>query len=333
MSAKKILVPYDFNKNELQNAVVQNLASAPGSPATGQFYYDTGTNKFMWRNNSAFIDMLARANHSGTQTASTISDFATTAQGYRLDQFAAPTADLSINTHKLTNVVDGTSAQDAATYGQLLAVLQGRTFKDAVRAATSAAGTLATSFANSSVIDGVTLATGDRILIKNQATGSENGIYTVNASGAPTRAVDADGTGEIKDGTSVCVGEGTANADKQFTQTVNGTITIGTTATVWAQTGTGTTYTSGTGINVAGSVINIDTTVTARCYTATVGDGSSTTIAVAHGLAKTAVQVTVYDTSSGAEVECDKVRSSSSNVNLIFVTAPTAAQYTVVVVG
>lgn len=64
--------------------------------------------------------------------------------------------------------------------------------KDAVRVATTVAGTLATSFANASVVDGITLATGNRILIKNQASGAENGIYTVNASGVPTRATDAD---------------------------------------------------------------------------------------------------------------------------------------------
>lgn len=76
-------------------------------------------------------------------------------------------------------------------------VAQGLKPKAAVRASTLIAGTLATSFENGDVIDGVTLATGDRILIKNQASAIDNGIYTVNASGAPTRAVDMDASSEV----------------------------------------------------------------------------------------------------------------------------------------
>jgi phage-related tail fiber protein len=81
--------------------------------------------------------------------------------------------------------------------------------------ATTVAGTLATSFANGQTVDGVTLVTGDRILIKNQATGSENGIYTVNVSGAPTRAADCDTGAEIEDAV-LWVTKGTANADTQW---------------------------------------------------------------------------------------------------------------------
>jgi hypothetical protein len=58
---------------------------------------------------------LARANHTGTQTASTISDLATTVQGYALSSFAAPSSDVSLNSHKITNLTDPTGAQDAAT--------------------------------------------------------------------------------------------------------------------------------------------------------------------------------------------------------------------------
>lgn len=112
----------------------------------------------------------------------------------------------------------------------------GLSWKRAVRAATTAAGTLATSFANGSVIDGVTLATGDRALIKNQSAGAENGIYTVNASGAPTRADDADSGTELLNA-SVYVSEGTALADTQWTCSTNAPITPGTTALTFVQAG------------------------------------------------------------------------------------------------
>lgn len=84
--------------------------------------------------------------------------------------------------------------------------------KDAVRVATTANGALATAYANWQTVDGIALVTGDRILIKNQTTGAENGIYTVNASGAPTRSTDADTATDIADAV-VYVSQGTVNAD------------------------------------------------------------------------------------------------------------------------
>jgi phage-related tail fiber protein len=108
-------------------------------------------------------------------------------------------------------------------------------WKDEVRAATTANGTLASAFENGDTIDGVVLATGDRILIKDQTSGSENGIYVVAASGAPTRATDAD-TGAEMLGAIVPVMEGTVNADKVFKCTNNATITINTTALVFIET-------------------------------------------------------------------------------------------------
>ncbi len=111
-------------------------------------------------------------------------------------------------------------------------------WKQAVRAGTTTAGTLATSFENGDTIDGVTLATGDRILIKNQASASENGIYVVAASGAPTRATDADSGSELVNAT-VFVSEGTTLADTQWTCTANAPITVGSTSLAFAQIGAG----------------------------------------------------------------------------------------------
>lgn len=109
-------------------------------------------------------------------------------------------------------------------------------WKEPVRMATTVAGTLSTSFENGDTIDGVTLATGDRILIKNQSTQTENGIYTVNSSGAPTRATDADTGAELL-GATVFVSEGTANKDTVWMQTTNAAITVGSSNIVWALLG------------------------------------------------------------------------------------------------
>lgn len=83
--------------------------------------------------------------------------------------------------------------------------------KNAVRVATTANGTLATAYANGETVDGVTLATGDRILLKDQTAADENGLYTVNATGAPTRATDADTLAEVEEGLYTVVTQGTAN--------------------------------------------------------------------------------------------------------------------------
>jgi len=157
-----------------------------------------------------------------------------------------------------------TNGTDAANKAYVDAAVVGIDWKPSVRVATTTAGTLASSFANGSSVDGVTLATGDRILIKDQATGSENGIYTVNASGAPTRATDADTSAEVTSGLAVFVEEGTTNADSGWVLTTNSPITLGTTALVFTQfTGLGQ-ITAGAGLTKTGNTIDVVTADAAR---------------------------------------------------------------------
>lgn len=122
----------------------------------------------------------------------------------------------------------GVQVSGQVIYDLVDAKLNLLSWKTKVRAATTANGTLASAYANGSAIDGVTLVTGDRILIKNQTTTTENGIYVVAASGAPTRATDAD-TGTELVNASVVVSEGTTLADTLWTCTTNAPIVVGTT--------------------------------------------------------------------------------------------------------
>lgn len=236
------------------------------------------------------VDATARANHTGTQTASTISDFDTQVRTSRLDQMAAPTSDVSLNSHKLTSVTDPTNAQDAATKAYVDAVAQGLSVKAAVRVATTANITLS----GEQTIDGVSVVTGDRVLVKNQTTSSQNGIYDAN-SGAWARSGDADAGSELAAGTFTFVTEGTTQTSSGWVQTTTGTITLGTTSLVFTQfsgageivAGSGLTKTgstldigAGTGISVASDSVSVDSTVYRQGSTdvavADGGTGSST---------------------------------------------------------
>lgn len=175
------------------------------------------------------------------------------------DGSQAFTADQSMGGFKLTNLAEPTAGSDAATKSYVDSNLEGLKPKEAVRVATTAAGTLASSFENGDTVDGITLATGDRILIKDQAAAEENGIYTVNATGAPTRATDFDSLTPIDEinGAYTSVQEGTDNAGKVFVQT--GTVaTIDTDAINFVFFNSSSALVGGDGIAVSGSNISVD---------------------------------------------------------------------------
>jgi hypothetical protein len=155
------------------------------------------------------------------------------------------------------NFASPSASTDATNKAYVDALVHGLSWKNEVVAATTAAGTLATDFENGDTIDGIVLVTGDRLLIKNQAAGQENGIWIVEASGSPTRAADADTTAEL-DQATVKVTGGTVNEDTQWTQTAVVTV-VGTTVQTWVASGGGITYSAdGQGIEEAGGVFSLE---------------------------------------------------------------------------
>lgn len=255
---------------------------------------------------------------------------------------------LNLLNQRIINLADGTSATDAITLQQLQNYINGLAFKDEVKVATTANGALATAYANGQTIDGQTLATGDRILIKNQTTQTENGIYTVNASGAPTRATDADSAADLNQAT-VRVRLGTTNNGTQWTQTTDN-VTVGTSNIVFVASGGGTTYSAGNGLSLvsntfavnAGSGIIADGTSTridpaysglAKRFSAAIGDGSTTAITVTHNLGTRDVHVAVYDASTFDVVLTDINYATTNTVTITFATAPASSAYRVVVLA
>lgn len=376
----------DLDKNELQQAVVQNLATEPSSPAAGQIIHNTaktdtvkGNGKFGYRtatswvypdmeksvydtNNDGIVDnannaalfnnqtpayYLNRANHTGTQLSSTISDFNEAAQdavgsalvdtnsidftyddannqikadakvvsgggveiagtglqlsntgvtagtytkltvdlkgrvtagttlsagdlpahthtasnitdfnaavqANRLDQMAVPTTALNLNSQKITNLADPTNPQDAATKNYVDNAIAGLDWKNSVRAATTANITLS----GTQTIDGIALVAGDRILVKNQTTAAQNGIYMVSSS-SWSRATDADSWAELV-GAAVFVEQGSVNADTAWVCTVDSGGTLGTTPVTWTQFNGIADLVAGNGLSKTGNQVDVN---------------------------------------------------------------------------
>lgn len=171
-------------------------------------------------------------------------------------------------TNFLTLHADPTSAMHAATKQYVDGVAAGLDWKASVRAATTA--NIATLAGGApSTLDGVTLAANDRILVKDQTTGSQNGIYVVTtlgtgANGTWTRATDADANAEVTSGLTVWVNEGTTNGDTAWTLITNDPITVGTTALVFSQSSGLGQITAGAGLTKTGNTLDIGTAATSR---------------------------------------------------------------------
>jgi phage-related tail fiber protein len=234
----------------------------------------------------------------GALAAGQVSGFDAQVRLSRLDQMAAPTANVSIGGFKLTNVATPTSDGDAATKAYVDAVKTGLDFKDSVKAATTANITLS----GTQTIDGVALTAGDRVLVKNQTTASANGIYVVAAS-AWTRAADFDSDGgesnvEVSPGAFVFVEQGTVNADSGWVLTTDGVIDLGVTALNFVQFSGAGQITAGTGLNKSGNTLNLaNTAVSAGTYGAASQVGQFTVDAQGRITAASAVNISI---SSGA---------------------------------
>ena len=163
---------------------------------------------------------------------------------------------VNVNNSRISNVTDPTQAQDAATKAYVDAVKQALDIKDSVRVATTANITIASDLNVGDAIDGVTLADGDRVLVKNQSTASENGIYVAGSS--PVRSADANTSAEVTSGMFCFVEEGTVNGDNGFVLTTNDPITLDTTDLTFTQFNGAGQIIAGDALSKSGNTLNVN---------------------------------------------------------------------------
>lgn len=254
-------------------------------------------------------------------------------------------------TARIQHLPTPVSADEPGTKGYIDALIAGRTFHDTVRAASAANVNVASAPA---AIDGVALSSGnaDRVLLKDQTAGAENGIYVFNGAGsAMTRAADGV-AGGLKTGSVVPVSEGTANSDTDWQLITNDPLTIGTTALAFTQLGAPTG--AGTGLSKSGNTISLSVPVAVGSggtgatttggaktnlgfitkFAQDFGDAASTSFNITHNLGTTDVIVQIYNKGTGAQEEADITTLDANRVQVSgFASAPANNAYRIVVFG
>lgn len=248
-------------------------------------------------------------------------------------------------TGKPINLPTPVNPGDAVPKTYVDSVAQGIIYKVEVVATSTGANVSLT--APGSTLDGVTLANGNRILLKDQTTASQNGIYIWNgASSALTRSTDFATNSVQQPGTSVFVAGGATYSKAVFTMNTTGSVTVDTTSQTWVQSNgaadinvtapltlTGNTIAIPSPLPIANGGTNSTTASAARSalsatgkYAVSIGDGSTTTFTVTHGLGTTDVMVEVIDIATG-NIELVPVGITGVNTISIgpFNTAPATA--------
>jgi len=247
---------------------------------------------------------------------------------------------------KVINLPTPSASGDAASKSYVDSLVEGLAWKDSCRVATQSNLNLASP---SATINGISMASQDRVLVRSQSTTSENGIYVWNgASTAMTRSLDASTFDELEQAVTT-VEEGTSAATTYRQDQINGTIDSSTIS--WVTFGTAAPAASESTAGIAELATQAETdagtddlrivtplklaTWSGRIkkYSVSIGDGSATSYTVTHNLASRDVHVTVYNASTYDEVITDVTHATTNTLTIVFASAPGSNAYRVVVIG
>jgi hypothetical protein len=322
--AKKFLVSIDLNKNELLNARIQNLGSAPSSPVAGQIYFDTGTHVLYFYNGTEWTptsgsqeviqDLIGSTVVGGTGLTATYSDVAGT-HTIKLNDTAVTAGTYGSITKVPTFTVDQQGRLTGASEANLVIPLDSQTTGDYVATIVGTANEVTVS-PNSGHNAAVTIGLPDNVEITGnlQVGGNLNVIGTVNSVNTTQINIEDNKvklnsgfTGAPTTDAGIVVERGTSpDAEILWNETSD----------KWTLTNDGTNYHS-----------------IARKYAETLG-ASATSYAITHNLGTTDVTVQIFEAASPfSQVEADVKRTSSNVVTVDFAIAPAAGEYKVVIVG
>jgi hypothetical protein len=247
---------------------------------------------------------------------------------------------------KVVNLPTPSASGDAVNKSYVDSLVEGLAWKDSCRVATQSTLNLASPGAT---IDGITMASQDRVLVRSQSAAADNGIYVWNgASSAMTRSLDASTFSELEQAVST-VEEGTSAGVVYRQDQVNGT--LGTSSINWVSFGTSAPAASETTAGIAELATQAETDAgtddlrivtplklatwsgRTKKYSVSIGDGSATSYTVTHNLATRDVQVVVYNNSTYDEVITDVTHATTNTLTIVFATAPASNAYRVVVLG
>lgn len=350
--AKLFLSGIDAAAIPLLRLRVENLATAPTGAAVlaGYTYFDTTVGAQLHYDGTAWRNPRARSDHTGQQVAATISDFTATVRTSRLDQMAAPGANIVMGGFTLTGLPAPSGAGQPAESNWVTQQIQSAAAGIASKPPVNAVATTNITLSGLAAVDGYTPVATDRILVVGQTTGTQNGVYNPAAAAWTRTTVDGSAPGEIEPGAMWLVVSGTVNAGTQWRVSTTGVITVGTTALSIVQFGAGQSYTAGNGLSLVGSAfsvlplagggilstasgVSVDPTVFTRKFAATIGDGSSLSITVTHNLNSMDLVPAARVVANNAPVDIDFTPVTVNTGTFSFNTAPAANAYRVVLVG
>lgn len=270
----KFVTNLNLNQNELQNGKFQVVASDPNTGNfEGRLIYNSTEKTIKYFDGTSWKKAIISVSSVGSASAAiTINEtngaisvepnLASSSQPGVMSASDKAKLDNASSSDGFSTLVirDGSgrfqvaepqNPLDAANKAYVDAARSGLDVKQSVHVATTGPINIAADLEAGDVIDGHTLEVGDRVLVKDQVTASENGIYVAVASGAASRSTDADSSAEVTSGMFMFVTNGTQYGDTGWVLITNNPITLGTTPLSFAQF-------SGTGQIVAGEALEKD---------------------------------------------------------------------------